>query len=179
MKYIKLTKGKRTVVDDEDYEWLNKMKWYLMTDNYAVRRTLVSVDGLPRKIIWMHRLIINCPEKMQTDHVNGNGLDNRKENLRICTHQENSMNQKTQKRNKTSKYKGVYKRSDCNRWCASVVKDQKYFYLGLFKTENEAVKAYNNEAKKLFGEFAKLNLKKEGKNYLSSPTHGPPPLLQK
>lgn len=85
MKTIKLTQNKTVKVDDSDYQWLNQYKWYFHVQGYAVRKS-------KGKAILMHRLIMNTPEGMDTDHINRDKLDNRRENLRVCTHAENMRN---------------------------------------------------------------------------------------
>lgn len=102
MKKIKLTQGKYAIVDDEDFEWLNQWKWCYC--KYVIRDIILNKKN---KRIYMHRLIMNTPEKMQTDHINGNKLDNRRNNLRICTQSQNNMNRKISKLN-TSGYRGIY-----------------------------------------------------------------------
>lgn len=149
MKEIPLTRGKVAIVDDEDYEYLSQWKWYCENSGYA-RRTFNSVSVL------MHVLLMNYPEKGQIDHINGNKLDNRRSNLRICSHQENNRN-KSKAKGKTSKYKGVWFDKSRNRWQAYIDHEYKRYHLGRFKTEIEAAKAYNKKAKELFGQFAKLN----------------------
>ena len=111
MKKITLTQGKETIVDDDDYEILMEHKWYAHKSSrkkdkfYAERMAPVDSNG-KQKIIHIHRVIINAPKGMQVDHINGNPLDNRRENLRICTNQQNGMNRGKPKDN-TSGYKGV------------------------------------------------------------------------
>jgi len=92
------------------------------------------------------------------DHINGDNLDNRKKNLRLCTYAENNRNRKPLE-NKTSKYKGVglNKNYKIKTWQARIVKNSKRYSLGYFKNEKEAALAYNQAAKKYFGEFAYLN----------------------
>ena len=85
MKEIPLTRGKFALVDDEDYEWLSQWKWYCSTTGYAVR-------GCKNRILYMHREIAKTKPGMLTDHINRNKLDNRKENLRFCSHRENMKN---------------------------------------------------------------------------------------
>lgn len=104
----------------------------------------------------MHRLIMEAKQQQKVDHINGDGLDNRKENLRFATTSENAMN-KCSTKNKSSSYKGVswYKRY--KKWQAQIKFKGKSIYIGIFDTEIEAAKAYDNKAKELFGEFAKLN----------------------
>ena len=155
MKYIDLTKGKRTIVDDEDFEELNKIKWYLSSSGYATNKT--------RNLIRMHRLVINTPIGMFTDHKNRNRLDNRKENLRICTKSQNGMNAKHRKKiNDSIQLKGVYRmNSSKHPFYARIKLNKKDFYLGSFSSEKEAGLAYDKKALELFGEFAVLNFPKK------------------
>lgn len=104
----------------------------------------------------MHREIMQTPMELQTDHINGNKLDNRKENLRICTCSENQHNKKIYKNN-LSGYKGVYFDKANNCWRALIRINGKKIYLGTFYASKDAAKAYDIAAKKYFGEFAVFN----------------------
>lgn len=104
----------------------------------------------------MHRLIMNAQNGQMIDHINGNVLDNRKENLRLCNKSTNAMNCKVHKHN-TSGYKGVAWHKQMKKWRAYIVINDKQKSLGLYKTKEEAAKAYNKAALELFGEFAKVN----------------------
>lgn len=145
MKEIILKSGEKALVDDEDYELLNKFKWQYQL-GYAVRNIKV----------YMHRDIIKTEEGLETDHINGNKLDNRKENLRKVTQSQNQANRKKGK-NKSSIYKGVIWHKRRNHWLAQITINRKKIYLGSFNNEIDAAKAYNEAAIKYFGEFARLN----------------------
>jgi hypothetical protein len=151
---IKLTKGKYALVDKEDFEYLNQWKWFCSTTGYAVRTALIDGEQVR---IRMHRVVANTPEDMCTDHINMNRLDNRGENLRVVDRSQNNMNRKLNK-NSTTGYKGVTLRKDNGKYRAHIQKDGKKRWLGQFDTAIEAAKAYNSAAKKIFGEYAKLNI---------------------
>lgn len=155
-KEISLTKGKVAIVDDEDYEFLSMYKWHVLRNKYAVRS--VRENG-SKRMVYMHREIMNPDVNLQVDHVNGNGLDNRKVNLRNVTQRQNLYNQGTRSDN-TSGYKGVYKTKN-NKWYAEVKKDYKKINLGVFESKHDAARMYNFWAYDMFGEFAKLNVIKE------------------
>ena len=154
MKTILLNNGKEAIVDDSDFDEISKYKWYGNgTSNgmiiYAKRRTKKS-DGRKEKIISMHRQIMNFPEGKHIDHRNHNGLDNRHCNLRICTGTENMFNRRRLK-NKSG-FVGVSWFKRLKKWRSSVC-----LTIGYFDSKEEAARAYDEAAKKLFGEFANLN----------------------
>jgi hypothetical protein len=164
MKTINLTQGKFSLVDDEDYNYLNQWRWYAYKDHgtfYARRNSSCDESG-KRKSILMHRLIIRVEKNLQVDHKDHNGLNNQKCNLRICTHAENQ-------KNRTStgkvKYLGVHyitqKRNNkiYIKITATISVNNKLIYLGLYKTIEDAARAYDEAAKKYHGEFANLNFK--------------------
>ena len=150
MKYIKLSQNKKAKVDNEEYKNLSKYKWYFK-NGYAVRK-----EGAYEPLIQMHRLILGTPKGKDTDHINGNKLDNRKENLRIASRSENLRNTKKYKTNKSG-FKGVcfYKRK--NQWMVQIQVKSKKIHLGYFKDIKKAAKAYNKAAIEYHGEFAKIN----------------------
>ena len=151
-KTIKLTQGYEAIVDAEDYKELNKDRWHYNC-GYAKRN--VKINGKGEKIL-MHRVVDDTPNGMQTDHINHDTLDNRKVNLRSVTHQQNLMNQLPQK-NLSSKHKGVYWYRAYRKWKAQIQAEGKRVGLGYFINEEDAAKAYNEAATKLFGVYARLN----------------------
>lgn len=164
-KEITLTQGRVAIVDDSDYEYLSKYKWYTKNNNgffYAVR-TDRSVK--PRRTIFMHRLVMNeWNSKVFIDHKDHNTLNNCKYNLRPCTHAENMRNGTKTSKPKTSMFKGVSLRIQRKKgkvvstsWLAQVGFEGKRIQVGLFQDEVEAAKAYDNAALKYFGEYASLN----------------------
>lgn len=151
---IPLTKGKHTIVDPEDYEQQSKHKWYANRGDSKKIPRYYAVRQKNKKALLMHREIMNCPKGMEVDHINGDTLDNRKANLRICTHAENSQNSKG-KHNSTSQYKGVWSKD--GKWAAKIGYMKGDKYIGSFPHEVMAAKAYDDSAKRIFGEFAWLN----------------------
>ncbi len=159
---IPLTRGKFAIVDAEDYPRLSQYTWFAEgTDKncYAVRKE----NG---KSIKMHREIMNAPDHLVVDHIDHNGLNNRKENLRVCTFAENCRNIKGRSLNygrngrKTSKYKGVHRNKRIKKWAAQITCDNKTYHLGYFTDETAAAKAYDKAAKKYHRKFASLNFTK-------------------
>lgn len=156
MKEIQLTKGLFAIVDDADYDWLNQWRWYAHKGTrtfYANRRKNTRIFTKPTQ---MHREIMNAPDDMEVDHIDGNGLNNTRANLRICTHKQNKQNV-PKYANNTSGYKGVSIDRKNNKWTARIKANNKYYFLGYFQTPEEAAHAYDEAAKKYFGEFAYTN----------------------
>ena len=148
-KEIQLTKGCVALVDEVDYEMIVGigLRW-CTSDGYAFN----SILGR------MHRFLLNAPDGVMVDHVNGNKLDNRRENLRLCTNSQNQANRKIS-RGKSS-FKGVtwQRRSNGSGfWKAQIIVRGEVIYLGAHVTDLEAAKAYNDAAIEHFGEFAALN----------------------
>lgn len=142
--------------------WLyQSYKWRVNKDRgtFYLRRSKV-IKGKNQKIQF-HRQLLNLNDKkLVVDHINGNGLDNRFENLRICTPAENTRNQKIRPKG-LSKYKGVTWDKNRRCWKACMTYLCKTVNLGRFKIEEDAARAYDKKAKELFSEFAQLNFKEE------------------
>lgn len=153
MKEIELTQGKVALVDDDDFERLNQIRWYAnkhANTFYAVGYIKVNKKAIS---VLMHWLVMGGKG---IDHIDHNGLNNQKSNLRFCTVSENGMNQQKQK-NRSSIYKGVYFNKLSKKWGAYININRKNIYLGSFTDEIQAAKAYNQKAIELFREFANLN----------------------
>ena len=154
MKKIQLPNGLFSLVDDDDYEKLNQYKWRLGRRSVVRHQVKEEYKSKKRKTILMHRMIMNPEEGYVVDHINHNIFDNRKENLRICTQQQNSFNRKKQKSAFHSKYKGVSFYKKTKKWMASIKLNNKNIYLGIYDEEENAAKAYKVAAKKYHGEYA-------------------------
>jgi hypothetical protein len=155
-KLLPLSKGKFAIVDAEDYDRLNKYKWHVSKSSRTFYASRNKNRRSFRREMYMHRLIINVPPGMFVDHIDHNGLNNRRSNLRLCTAQQNARNHRPQLRG-SSKYKGVSWRQDGKVFRALIWHNGKSINLGRFKNEIDAAKAYDKAAKKYFGEFAYLN----------------------
>lgn len=151
MKKIKLTKGKFALVDNEDFEFLNQWKWYINTKGYALRRIYIGSGHKNRKgiQIYMHRVVGKIPKKLQTDHINHNKLDNRKENLRAVTNQQNHFNMPLSKNNKSG-CKGVYWFKRDKNWHVQITLNAKKIHLGYFNNFTDAVFARKQAEQKYY-----------------------------
>lgn len=156
MKEIILTKNKVTIVDDDDFDWLNQWKWHFNT-GYASRS--ISRDN-KRFGIQMHRLIMSAKIGQNIDHIDRNKLNNSRKNLRFASDIENACNVAKIKKICSSKYKGVHYRNDrCSKnWMVTVKFNGVRYYGGSYNTEIEAAMAYNIFAKKIQGNFSFLNI---------------------
>ena len=144
MKKIKLTQGKFAIVDISEYDKVIKLKWHF-DGNYAANKT--------KKKVYMHRFILNATSP-QVDHINGNKLDNRKENLRECTAIQNGANRTTFK--PKNKFRGIYFHKINKKWIAGIRKDGKNLYLGSYSTQAEAGVAYIRAASEIYGKFINI-----------------------
>ncbi len=159
MKLIQLTRGAFSIVDDEDFEEVNKYKWNYVNSRYAYRSYRKNDERtgrlLHRFIMKIHGLLI---ENLEVDHINRNKLDNQKSNLRVATRKINRLNSKLYKNN-TSGYRGLCYNKKMNRYSAAITVNNKRIYLGNYAYEDKksAAQKYNEAAIKYNGEFAQLN----------------------
>lgn len=152
MNKIELTQGKYTIIDDEDYKIFSKFKW-CVSNGYAVRR----VGGRKnQKTLLLHREIMKTAGAMDTDHINGDKLDNRRSNLRVVTRSQNMANVPKRVNNKSG-YKGVSWKESHKMWRSTIKVNGKSVHLGYSDNKVDASKLYNIGAIKYFGEYALLN----------------------
>lgn len=144
------------LVDDEDFEWLNKHKWTAFRQKKALyAKRNITISG-KRRYLAMHTAIMGKVEGKDVDHKNRITLDNQRHNLRHCTNIENQRN-KGLPENNTSGYKGVSWNRRHRKWRSHIWTDGKSIYLGSFTCLVKAAKAYDKKAIELFGEFSSLN----------------------
>jgi hypothetical protein len=151
---IYLGEGEWTILDQQDYYRLGNFKWFLK-GRYALRSFKIGPDKT--KMISIHREIMNAPDGLLVDHRNGDGLDNRRSNLRLATHSQNQCNKLKIKTKATSKYVGVNFDKSRGQWAARIRHNNKEIWLGRFDSEIDAARAYDQAAMKYHGEFARLN----------------------
>jgi hypothetical protein len=157
MKRIKLTQGKWTLVSDEDYEYLNQWRWCAGKSKktfYAVRSS-PHING-KQHTIRMHQIIAKRMGIKNPDHIDTDGLNNQRDNLREATESQQTANQNLQKDNKSG-YKGVSWYKEDKKWVARIIVNKGLIYLGSFDSIKDAARAYNKAAIKCFGEFARIN----------------------
>ena len=162
MKLIPLTRGKFTMVDDEDFAWLNRFLWHASEGQKTWYACMMVYSKTARgkreqSLLPMHRLLyFGAP---QVDHINSNGLDNQKLNLRHATSQQNNRNRRKMLKGASSKYKGVSIDNERGLWLAQIRTGAPGHKrrIGRFKTQVAAARAYDNAARLHFGEFALLN----------------------
>lgn len=158
MRTITLTdKITEVLIDDEDYDKVIKFSssWTLMRGGVG---TSIYFGGYIRKTYLLHRFLMGCKKKwLHVDHINRNILDNRKENLRVCTNAQNCRNRKLKSTN-LSGYRGVHFVKHISKWQARICVDNKQINLGYFVNKNDAAIAYNNAAIKFHKQFATLNV---------------------
>lgn len=154
MKEIQLTQGYVALVDDEDFWWLNRWQWHAQRSRGTVYAKRMVTQGVAA---WMHREILALSPGGQVDHCDGNGLNNQKYNLRVCSEQDNARNRHVRS-DSASGFKGVgWDRVMC-KWRARIsLGNGKRKVLGYFDTPEQAAVAYDKGARDLFGTFARLN----------------------
>ena len=153
---IPLTQGKVALIHDDDFELVSGFKWCARKhrNTFYAQKNVRSEGGGRRQCIQMHRLILGLTDQnVLTDHIDGNGLNNQRANLRACSNAENLWNRGVNSNN-TSGLKGVSWRADIGKWHAKICVNWKQTHLGFFTTPEAAHAAYCKAAAELHGEFA-------------------------
>jgi hypothetical protein len=153
---VPLGHGYYALIDAADASLVVQYRWGRMKTGRKTYAVSWSKDADGKTVnTLLHVLLMNPPEGMEVDHRNGDGLDCRRENMRICTEQENCFN-RVPKPNTSSRFKGV-SRTSTGRWRAQIGHNRRSTHLGTYDTETAAARAYDAKARELFGEFARLN----------------------
>jgi hypothetical protein len=147
-------KNEKVLVDSRDWERLEQYSWYTSNDGHHLYLK-ANVEG---STINFHDQVVNPPKNMMVDHIDGNTLNNLRNNLRVCNASQNQANQSVQKIKKTSQFKGVHYSESKQKWISQIGFEKKRKHIGNFNTEIEAAKAYDEVAIDLFGQFAKTNI---------------------
>jgi len=154
-----MAQPKYAKVDPADYKRLREYEWFAINvaHNFYAVRQVRGTKGTRLSIMYMHRELIEVADGLRVDHINHNGMDNRRTNLRAVTHSQNMCHRRKCSDAKTSKYKGVHRKKKNRKWVARITFEKKEIHLGYFKNEIDAAKAYDRAARKYHGEFASLN----------------------
>mgnify|MGYP000848918023 CR=1 FL=1 len=155
MREIELSRGLVSIVDDADYDWVAQWKWTACVGSsglvYAVRRAKAT-ESAGRPQIAMHRAILNAPLHLLVDHINHDTLDNRRENLRLCSASQNNMNKRLNRRS-TSGHKGVSWDASEGQWAVKIKVNRREIWLGRYDNIDDAVAAYRNGSLQYHGDF--------------------------
>ncbi len=157
MQLIPLTKGYFAMVDDADFKWLSSVKWHSKVKRNTVYAERTFFENGKKVTLKMHRAIMSVTDKdVFIDHRDGNGLNNSRDNLRVCTNSQNIMNAGSYA-GSSSRFKGVYRIEKTNKWLSNISVNGRLTHIGLFENEEDAARNWNKFAKEHRGEFAKLN----------------------
>jgi hypothetical protein len=151
-RIIPLTRGKFAIVDAADYPTLTRYTWFA---DYS-RKIYYASRKENGNCIKMHRQILSAPDDLVVDHIDHDSLNNTRSNLRLATIAQNCQNRRSLSQS-SSEYKGVYWNKDQEKWAAQIQRNKKNYFLGYFKNQTDAAKAYDKKAKQLFRQFAYLN----------------------
>lgn len=153
MRKIKLNNHRHALIDDSDYPLISQFRWHVV---HPYRKCFYAGTQHNGRLVLMHRMILGANKGQLIDHINHNGIDNRRKNLRFCTPTQNCMNKTKRHCKNDTPYKGIY-RGYKGTWRACIRLSNVTIHLGSHKTQEDAARAYNKEAKRLFGKFAHLN----------------------
>ncbi|MEK4910603.1 HNH endonuclease [Niallia sp. FSL M8-0099] len=158
---VETSSGVKFIIDSEDYEKVSKHSWKCDKNGYIRRTVWIDKKAKKSTTLALHRFLLNAPDDICVDHINGDILDNRKTNLRLATKAQNNRNAKPSVLN-TSGYKGVSYCKESGKWKAQVTYKGKRVNLGRFSSKEDAARMYNFWAADIYGEFAWLNRIEEG-----------------
>ncbi len=158
MKKVELTQGQFALVDDEDFDLVNRHKWNVTTQKHTSYASRAVKKNGKWTTEYMHRLIMGSPKGLDIDHISRDGLDNRRSNMRSCTRGQNLRRRIPFGK---SKYKGIYWCDTKKRWRAQIMVDGKRQSLGSYADEIEAAKAYDRAAIRMNGRFAYINFNRD------------------
>jgi len=162
MKEIPLTRGYTALVDDADFPLVSQSRWQARPDRNTVYASRGVRDGSGKtKTLYMHVALLDAGDGLVVDHINGNGLDNRRKNLRIATRGQNVHHSFTTVKNKHG-FRGISFIERYQRWQVSMKTGGRNTYVGFYATAEEAARAYDAKALEVYGEFARLNFPTEG-----------------
>jgi hypothetical protein len=161
MKQIELTKGYFATVDDEDYERVAQFNWCATVKQQGVYAVRGKGPRGKMKMIYLHRFLLGAVAGQYVDHVDGDSLNNRRDNLRLCSGRANVWNQKRKSSNRSG-YKGVCWDKSRRLWKAEIRAVEGRIHIGRFEVPEDAAKAYDAAARKHHGEFATLNFPEVG-----------------
>lgn len=147
---IPLTQGKFAIIDAADFEKVGHFKWHFSNDGYARRNESRKITGNKHVTLKMHRVLLDCPADMHVDHIDGNGLNNTRANIRIVTAKQNMWNRRVKSTSKTGSRGVTFAKG---KYHVKIVKDSKELCLGSFLSLAEATEAYEKNAKVIHGEF--------------------------
>lgn len=155
MGYVTLTKGFTAIIDVKDIKHAINKNWYAkVAGNTVYAKTTAYING-KRADLSLHREIMSAPEGLEVDHKNGDGLDNRRSNLRLVTHQQNMHNMRINKNNKSG-HKGIFFCNRENKWIAKIKVNSKTINLGYFSNIDDAITVRINAVSKYHGEFGRI-----------------------
>lgn len=159
IREIQLTKGETAIVDADDYDRVSIYRWHVSRNSriHYARRSGVDPKTGKKTTQYLHRFILDYHGQSQIDHIDNDGLNCRKYNLRVATVSQNQMNRYSRNKNNTSGYKGISWHAGAGRWRARVHINGRRKHIGFFGSPEAAAKAYDTVIKEMHGDFARLN----------------------
>ena len=154
--YVPLTQGRTAIIDAADAALVGGRNWYLFARLDTAYARASDYSGAKQRTVLLHRVLMGEPEGLEVDHDDGDGLNNRRGNLRVATHSQNMRNSRISRRN-TSGFKGVYFHKKAGKWASQIKFNGKKKYIGCFASPEEAHEAYCRASKELHGDFGRTS----------------------